>query len=139
MHFCTSREKVARCASRPNFVAARQLNPNLVICYLKAKIANFRRPYIVGVYILDMAKEQMFDDYYNLLVPALDEKVSLMMTDTDSFLLHIESDNLYEVLEKHKDRFDFSNLKPTSRLYSKENQKVLGKWKIESGKVLGLY
>lgn len=48
-------------------------------------------------------------------------------------MLYVETDDLYEVLEKHKDSFDFSNLKPTSRLFSKENQKKLGKWKIEAG------
>ena len=54
----------------------------------------------------------------------------------DSFMLYVETDDIYEVLEQHKEAFDFSNLKPSSRLYSKDNQKKLGKWKIETGKSL---
>ena len=51
-------------------------------------------------------------------------------------MLYVETDDIYEVLEQHKEAFDFSNLKPSSRLYSKDNQKKLGKWKIETGKSL---
>lgn len=49
VHFMDDRKKLIRFASHPNFVAARELNPNLVMIYLKAKQAFFNRPYAIGI------------------------------------------------------------------------------------------
>ena len=52
--------------------------------------------------------------------------------DTDSFILEIKTQDLEKDLEYFKNEFDFSDLDKSHPLYSDENLKVIGKFKIET-------
>jgi hypothetical protein len=53
------------------------------------------------------------------------------MTDTDSLMYEIETDDIYEDLSLHKELFDFSDYPKTHKLYDEKNKKVIGKMKDE--------
>ena len=54
------------------------------------------KPIQVGQAILDKSKELMYQFYYEYLKPKYKEKVKLLYTDTDSFILEIETDDFFE-------------------------------------------
>ena len=54
--------------------------------------------------------------------------------DTDSFVLSVNAKDIIKDLKTLEDIFDFSNLDENHELFSKENKKVVGKFKIETPK-----
>ena len=56
--------------------------------------------------------------------------------DCDSFILSIKYENIFEDLKNLEDIFDFSNIDENHELYSEKNKKVLGKFKIETPKIV---
>lgn len=102
----------------------------------KTKVV-LNKPIHIGAAVLDLSKLHMYDFHYNVMMKKYGhEKCKLLMTDTDSFVYHIETDNLYEDIHDLKDYFDLSNLPNDDKLYNKENEKVLGKFKIEHGNLI---
>ena len=78
----------------------------------------------------------MYQFYYEKLQPFWGQKLKLHYMDTDSFILSIKTDNLEKDLEHFKNDFDFSDLPVDHALYSSENKKVIGKFKIETSPYL---
>ena len=62
------------------------------------------------------------------MVKAMDGKVDIALTDTDSFLLVITAEDFYSKLENIRSWFDFSNYDENHPLHSDENRKVPGKY-----------
>ena len=58
----------------------------------------------------------------------------LIVHNTDSFVLSVNTKNIIQDLHNLKEYFDFSNLDKDHELFSNENKKVLGKFKIETPK-----
>ena len=59
------------------------------------------------------------------------ERCQLLYTDTDSLLLEIQTDDVYQDMAKHADLYDTSSYQKGHPLYSTGNEKVLGKMKDE--------
>ena len=91
------------------------------------------KPIAVGFSILDLSKLTMYQFYYDYLKAKYNERCCLLFTDTDSLCCKIQTEDLYEDMEESADQFDTSNFEPTHPLYSKQNHRVLGKMKSETG------
>jgi hypothetical protein len=92
---------------------------------------------IAGFSILDLSKLLMYDFYYNTLKKKYGENVNLLYTDTDSFILSIETDDVYDDFLSMKNDFDFSEYKTDHKCYDPTNKKVIGKFKDEvNGKII---
>ena len=96
----------------------------------KSKLV-LNKPIYVGMSILDLSKHLMYDVYYNQLKKQYGEKCDVLYTDTDSLLLHIETDDVYRDMEKHIDLYDTSDFPKEHYLHNTKNKKVLGKMKDE--------
>ena len=60
------------------------------------------------------------------------QNMRLLFTDTDSLMVEIfGEENIYEIMQKNKDAFDFSNYPFTHDNYSSVNKRVPGKFKDE--------
>ena len=57
------------------------------------------------------------------------EKIEVSFTDTDLLLHRIESQDVYKVMNKHADLFDFFDYPYEHFCCDKKNRKVLGKFK----------
>ena len=90
------------------------------------------KPVVVGFSVLELSKLEMYDFHYNKFKKYYKDNLKMLMTDTDSFIYEIETEDLYSDLYKFKKYFDFSNLDKKHPLYSEENKKVVGKMKIET-------
>ena len=57
----------------------------------------------------------------------------LLLTDTDSLMFEIKTEDLYEDVSSNKEMFDFSNYSTKSKYYDNSNKLVNGKMKEETG------
>jgi hypothetical protein len=64
--------------------------------------------------------------------PKYGDNIQLLMSDTDSFVYQIQTEDFYEVMKGMKEHYDMSNYSKESGLYDGENMKVIGKFKDES-------
>ena len=78
----------------------------------------------------------MFEFWYDYLKPMYGDKIRLCYTDTDSFIMHIKTDDFYKDINNDVDKwFDTSNydINDNRPLEIGKNKKVLGKFKDERG------
>ena len=64
----------------------------------------------------------------------------MLLTDTDSLVYEIETDNVYEDFHGNKNLFGFSDYPQDSKFFGHVNKKVVGKIKDEfKGKIISLF
>ena len=118
----------------PPVNAFKKFNENLVAVHMYKDTLKLNRPIYVGMSILDLSKHLMYDFYYNQLKEQY-SCCNLLYTDTDSFILHVETDDVYKDIKDNQSQYDTSNYNNKHFLFSNENKKVLGKFKDELGGV----
>ncbi|KAL9979617.1 hypothetical protein ACROYT_G017300 [Oculina patagonica] len=89
------------------------------------------KPVYTGMSILDISKILMYDFFYNEIKMEYGKRCELLYTDTDSLLLEIETEDIYEDIYRNKTLYDTSDYPKEHPLHSNENKKVLGKMKDE--------
>jgi len=76
----------------------------------------------------------MYDFHYNVMMPIYGpERLQLLFTDTDSLTYKITTEDLFKDMETNRDAYDTSNFDKNHPLYNQDNEKVLGKFKSETG------
>jgi hypothetical protein len=105
---------------------------SLVAVHMNKPSVILDKPIVCGFSILDLSKYLMYDFFYNTLKPIYNDKVKVNMTDTDSLLLEIETDDFYSDMKLFKDKLDLSEYPENHPLYDASNRKVIGKFKDES-------
>ena len=91
------------------------------------------KPVYVGMCVLDLSKLVMFDFYYGRLKPLYGDKIRMLYTDTDSLIVHVETEDVYADMMLDSDLYDTSNYATDHPLYSSANKKIIGKFKDELG------
>ena len=87
--------------------------------------------------ILDLSKQHMKRFYYDVMKPKYGDNIRIVYTDTDSFVFHTRSDDIYQDLQEINDEMDFSGYDKNHNCYDATNKKVLGKFKDEcEGKIM---
>ena len=126
----SSVEKLAHYQRQPNYKSYKIINEDLVAVFLTAKIAQLKKPFAVGVTILELSKLLLYQEFYGVLYPNF-ENLEVLMSDTDSFIFKSTNiPNIEDKLSKLKNHFDFSNLPPTNKLYDQTNKNQLYRWKL---------
>ena len=124
-------DKLRRLIASPAFARANIFDDDLAAIQMHKSRLVLNRPVYVGMSILDLSKHLMYDFYYNQLQKQYGDQCQLLYTDTDSLLLEIETDDVYQDMAKHANLYDTSDYPKDSRLHSTVNKKVLGKMKDE--------
>ena len=95
------------------------------------------KPIYLGFSVLELSKLLMYETYYDILQPYFgQEKIQLHYMDCDSFVLSIETENIINDLKNLENLFDFSNLDKNHESFRNKNKKVVGKFKIETPKII---
>ena len=111
-----SSKKYLKLISQPRFKKRTIFNEKLVAVHRHKKVITLDKPIINGMIILDLSKYLMYDFYYNVLQQRYGAKVKLLMTDTDSLVVEIETEDVYEDMGKMKEYYDFSEYPETHKL-----------------------
>ncbi|XP_075209864.1 uncharacterized protein LOC142317311 [Lycorma delicatula] len=106
-------------------------NKDVVGISLKKTEIFLNRPIYIGFTVLDISKAIMYEFHYGYMVEKYGDNIKLLMTDTDSLMYHIVTDNVYDDILHDIDRFDTSDYPRDHMCYSNTNKKRLGKFKDE--------
>ena len=91
----------------------------------------------VGFAILELSKLDMYETYYDTLQPCFgQENLQLRYVDTDGMFLSLKTKDIIKDLKNLEDIFEFSNLDKNHELYNERNKKIIGKFKIETPKIV---
>ena len=126
-------ERILRRIARPTFVRQEIFHEHLVAIQNRKERVLLNKPIYVGMSVLDLSKHLMFDFYYNTLKARYGENVRLLYTDTDSLIVHVQTDDLYKDMALNADLYDTSNYPADHPLFSTANKKIIGKFKDELG------
>ncbi len=67
----------------------------------------------------------MYDFHYNVMKPRYNENIELMMTDTDSLLYKINTDDFQKDMYEMKQYFDMSEYSKQNPIYDETNKQSL--------------
>ena len=123
--------KFKKLVAKPNFKSFKIFSEVLVGVHLGKTEIKLIKPTYVGFSILDLSKTFMYDFYYNKMVKRYGSSVKLLMTDTDSFIIHVQTPDVYRDMAEDIDAYDTSDYPQNHFAYSVKNKKVLGKMKDE--------
>ena len=132
----TTESKRNKLASEPNYHSTKCISKNLLVMEMKKTEVKMNKPIYLGKAVLDLSKTLMFEFWYDYLKPMYGDKIRLYYSDTDSFIMHIKTDDFYKDISADVDKwFDTSNFNKNDNrtLEIGENKKVLGKFKDELG------
>ena len=85
----------------------------------------------MGACILETLKLHMYKFWYDHLENEYNDKVELIYTDTYSFIIEVENDDLYKDMYENKNLYDFSEYPKIHPNFDMSNKKFLGKFKDE--------
>ena len=132
----TTEYKRNKLASEPNYQSTKCMSKYLLVMKMRKTEVKINKPIYLGQAILDLSKTLMFEFWYDYIVPKYADKVKLCYIDTDSFIMHIKTDDFYKDISADVDRwFDTNNFNENDNrpLEIGKNKKVLGKFKDEIG------
>ena len=141
--FVTSRKGAAKLFKKPNFTKFKIFSEDFIAIHMKQRQILFNKPIYLGMSILDLSKNLMFEFHYDYIKPKYGEKAKLCYTDTDSLIYEIETEDFYEDIKDDLDEwFDTSDYPADhpSGLKSQFNKKKIGKFKDEAlGKIISKF
>ena len=129
-----SKEKALKLIAKPNFHAVSAFSEDLIAINMKKTKQVFNKPIYLGMSILDLSKNLMYEFHNNYIKPKYNENVKLLFTDTDSLCYEINTEDFYEDITPDVDRlFDTSNYPKDhkSNIPTGVNKKVVGMFKDE--------
>ena len=132
----TTEAKRNKLASEPNYHSTKCISKHLLVMEMKKTEVKMNKPIYLGQAVLDLSKTLMFEFWYDNLKPKYGDKIKLCYTDTDSFIMHIKTDDFYKDISADVDKwFDTSNFNKNDNrpLEIGKNKKLLGKFKDELG------
>ena len=110
---------------------------------MKKTTVKANKPIYLGLSILEISKILMYEFWYNYMKPKYNDNVRLCYMDTDSFVMHIKTNDFYKDFANDvEDRFDTSNYEVNTSetralarrpLPTGKNKKVIGLMKNEIG------
>ena len=134
----TKDEKRNKLLSEPNYHTTKHFSENLLAIEMKTKV-KMNKPIYVGMSILDISKMLMYKFCYDYFKPKYEDRVKLCCTDTDSFIIHIITEDFFEDISNDVEAwYDTSNYNENDKrpLSVDKNKKVVGLFKDELGGAL---
>ena len=133
----STQERIQKCINNPNYKGCHIINEELAGVEKTKTVLKLDKPIYLGMTILDLSKIHMYSFYYDVLKEKYQEKVKLVYTDTDSYVIQTMTDDIYKDWMSIKDYMDFSGYDKKHPNYDPTNKKMLGKFKDEmDGKII---
>ena len=103
----TKRNKLV---SEPNYHTTKWLSENLLVIEMKKTSVKMNKPIYLGLAMLSLSKIKMYEYMYNEMKPKYGNRIRLCYMDTDSFIMHIKTENFYKDIAKDvEEKYDTSN------------------------------
>ena len=110
---------------------------NSLVAIRKGKVTlTLNKPAYVGMCILEMSKVLMYEFHFDYIKNKYGDNPRLLLTNTNSLMYKIKTEDIYEDFSNDKEMFDFSNYSTKSKCFDDSNKLVVGKMKDETGGVV---
>ena len=119
--------------SEINYHKTKRFSENLLAIEMKKTKVKMNKPVYSGLAILEISKT-IYEFWYDYMKPKYGDNVKLCHMDTDSFIMHIKTEDFYKyIADNIEKRFDTSNYECDRPLPTGKNKKVIGLMKDELG------
>ena len=120
--------------SEPNYHTMNYISEDLSIIEMNRTKVKMNKPIYLGLSVLEISKLLMHEFWYDYMKPKYGNDVKLCYMDTDSFIIHIKTEDFYkDVANDVEKRFDTSNYEVNRPLPTGKNKNVIGLMKDELG------
>ena len=92
----TTDKRRSQLVSEPNYYAIKCFSENVLATEMKKTKLKMNKPIYLGLLILEISKILMYEFWYDYMKPKYGDNVKLCYMDTDSFIMHIKTGDLYE-------------------------------------------
>ena len=130
----TTNKRRRKLVSEPYYHTTKWFSENLLTIEMKKIKVTMNKPVYLGLSILEISKTLMYEFWYDYIKPRYQCNAKLCYMDTDSFIIHIKTNDVYEDIGNDViKRFDTSNYEVERPLPKGKNKKVIGLMKGELG------
>ena len=106
----TTEKRRNHLVSEPNYQTTKLFTEKLLAIEMKKTQIIMNKPAYLGLSILDLGKTVMYECWCDYVKPKYGEKARLCYMDTDSFIFHVKTNDIYkDIAEDIEKRFDTSN------------------------------
>ena len=120
--------------SEPNYHTIKCFLENLAAIEMKKTKVKMNKSIYLGLSILETSKILMYKFWHDYMKPKYGDNVKLCYMNTDSFIIHIKTEDFYEdIANDVEKRFDTSNYEVDRPLPMGKNKKAIGLMKDELG------
>ena len=128
----TTDKRRKQLVSEPNYYTTKSFSENLLIIEMKKTKVKMNKPVYLGLSILEISKTLMHEFWYDYMKPKYGDNVKLCYMDTDSFIMHIKTEDFYkDIADNVEKRFDTPNYEVNRQLPTEKNKKVIELMKDE--------
>ena len=93
----TKRNKLV---SEPNYRTTKWFSESLLATEMKKTLVRMNQPIYLGLAILSLSKTLMYEYWYDEMKPKYGDRIRLSYMNTDSFIMHIETEDFYKDIAK---------------------------------------
>ena len=136
----TTKKEALKLSRKPNYERNTIFDEKLIAVHMKRTKLFYNKPVYLGMCILDLSKTLMFQHHYDYIKPMYGSRAKLLMTDTDSLIYEIETEDFYQDIaadvESKFDTSEFDKDHPAIKDFGfkvGKNKKVIGMFKDETG------
>ena len=134
----TTDEKRNKLVSEQNYHTTKRFSKNLLAIEMKKTKVKKVKPVYLVMSILNISKKFMSEFWYDYIKPKYGERTKLCYMDSDSFIIHIITEDVYENIANDDETwFDTSNSNENKTgkrpLSIGKNKKVISLFKDELG------
>ena len=101
----TSDKRRKQLVSEPNYHSHKTFSEHLMAIQMKKTRIKMIKPIYLGMSMLDISKMIMYQFWYDYIKPKHGERAQLCYTDTDSFVILIETDDFFEDISNDVERW----------------------------------
>ena len=92
----TSDKRRKRLVSEPNYHSHKNFSDHLMAIEMNKKRVKMTKQLYLSISILDISKTLMYEFWYDYISPKYGDRVKLCYTDTDSFIINIKTEDVFE-------------------------------------------
>ena len=101
----TTEEKRSKLVSETNYQATKHFSEDLLAIEMKKTKVIMNKPVYIGMSVWDISKTLMYKFWYDYIKPKYEDKAKLCYMDTDSFVIHIITEDLYKDIANDVERW----------------------------------
>ena len=129
--FVDNEKRLGQLIGDSYFKEVSKINQDLCMVLMQNPTLKLDRLYGIGFSILELSKFFMYKTWYDVIQPRFGADASLVLTDTDSFVVKFKNHSKNQALQKLSPIMDFSNFPRESPFFDDSVKKVPGYFKDE--------